>query len=116
MSDESKIENEIIIQSIGGNQYVQVEIKEEQRELGTEGHLSASNESGGKGEFSIYSISFITAVSLEVTFFSIQRFIPSKHFYPLFVNSPENLSAQQKLTKSNKLTYSSTIKHKDDRN
>ena len=91
-------------------------MKEKQPGLGTESDLSAGNGSGGKGEFSIYSISFITAVSLEVTFFSIQRFIPSQHFYSLFVNSPENLSAQQKLPESNKLTYSSIIKHKDDRN
>ena len=44
-------------------------MKEKQRELGTESHLSASNESGGRGEVSIDSISFKTAVSLEVTFF-----------------------------------------------
>ena len=40
---------ESIIQSTGGNQYVQVEMKGKQRELGTQSHLNASNESGGKG-------------------------------------------------------------------
>ena len=78
-------------------------MKEKQRELGTESHLSASNERGGKGKVSIYSILIIRAVSLEVTFFPIQRFILSQQFYPLFVNSPENLSAQQNLAKVTKL-------------
>ena len=78
-------------------------MKEKQRDLGTESHLSSSNESGGKGEISIYSILLTTTVSLEVTIFPPQRFIPSQQFYPLFVNNPEILSAQQKLTKSNKL-------------
>ena len=55
-------------------------MKEKHRELGPESHLSASNESGGKGQVSIYCTLFITAVSLEVTIFSIQRFIPSQHF------------------------------------
>ena len=91
-------------------------MKYKQREMATESHISASNESGGEVKVSIYSIFFITAVSLEVTIFSIQRFIPSQQVYPLFVNSPEDLSAQQKLTKSNKLTYSLAIEDKDDRN
>ena len=78
-------------------------MKEKQRELGTESRLIACTEGGGKREISIYSILLGTAVSLEV-YNSIQRFIPSQQFCPLFVNKPENLSAQQKLTKSNKLT------------
>ena len=89
-------------------------MKEKQRELGTESRLNACDESGGKGEISIYSILLATAVSLEV-YNSIQRFTPSQRFYPLFVNTPENLSAQQKLTKSNKLTKTSVIEEKDDR-
>ena len=47
------------IQSTEENQYVQVKMEEKQRELGTESRLSASNESGAKGEISIYSIYFV---------------------------------------------------------
>ena len=52
-----------IIQSAEGNQYVQVKMKEKQRELGTESHLSTRNGGGSEGEISIYSILFTTAVS-----------------------------------------------------
>ena len=78
-------------------------MKEKQRELGTESRLNACNESWDKGEISINSILLTTAVSLEVYNFSNERSIPSQHFFPLLVYSPENLSALKKLTKSNTL-------------
>ena len=85
-----------------GNPIVQVKMRKKQREMGTESRLNACDESGGEREISICSILLARAVSLEV-YNSIQRFIPSQQFYPLLVNKPENLSAQQKLTISNKL-------------
>ena len=45
MSDERKIENEIIIQSVEGNKHAN-EMKRKRRNLGTESCLSASDESG----------------------------------------------------------------------
>ena len=77
-------------------------MKEKQRKLGSESRVNACDESGGKEEISIYSTLLATAISSEVHN-SLQRFIPSQQFYPLLENNPENLSAQQKLTKSNKL-------------
>jgi len=78
-------------------------MKRERRHLRTESYPRASDRSEDRGEISILSIKLTRAVSSEVTIFSIQRFIPSQQFYPLLVKSPENLSAQQKLTKNNKL-------------
>ena len=69
MSHEREKENEDNqnIQSAEENQYVQVKMKEKQRELGTESRLNASIESGYKREITIYSILLATAVtSLEI--------------------------------------------------
>ena len=46
-----------------------------------------------KGLVSLYSILLTAIVSL--TILSIQQFIPSQYFYPLFVNNPENSSASE---------------------
>ena len=74
-------------------------MNEKQCKLGTESHLSARNEGGGKVKVSIYS-NLLTVAAYSSSIFtsvSIQQFIPSQPFYPLFVNLPESLSAQQEL-------------------
>ena len=119
MSHEREKENEDNqnIQSAEENQYVQVKMKEKQRELGTESRLNASIESGYKREITIYSILLATAVtSLEIYNSFHPTIYSSQKFYPLFVKNPENSSAQQKLSKSNKLKEFSAIEDKDDRN
>ena len=58
-------------------------MKEKQRELGTESHVNAINESGGKREISIYSILLITAVSSEVyNFFNPKIYPITTVLYP----------------------------------
>ena len=77
-------------------------MKEKQRALRAKSHLRARDEGGGK-RGSQYLFHFVYSGSLFQKFpiLSIQRFIPSQQFYPLLVKIPENLSAQQKLFRSN---------------
>ena len=77
-------------------------MKKKQRALVTESRLSARIEGGGKrGSQHLFHFAYSGSLFQKLTILWIQQFIPSQQFYPLLVNIPEKLSAQQKLFKSN---------------
>ena len=63
MSDEGKIENEIINYSVNrGNKYNQMKNEKELRNLGTESCADDSSKSGSRGKFSPHSELLTTVV------------------------------------------------------
>ena len=92
-----------IIQSTGGNKYVQMKNERELHKLVTESLLNNSNESGGNKKSSLYSRLFFTAVvekekqilkiSLPHGNFSYFR---KPYILPKNIKSSEGLSTQQK--------------------
>ena len=98
MSDEIKINNETGNYSVDrGRQTYALEMKMKRHNLGTESCLSASNEIGSEGE-NHHLFHIVHNSSLSTTFIniSVPRFISLQRFHPLFVNSPEKMSDQQK--------------------
>ena len=72
MSDEKKIENEIIIQSTEGNKYVQVKNERELRKLRTESCGCATDRSGSWERIAILSIKRMKNNLLQISASKIQ--------------------------------------------